>query len=478
MKNAKYGDYKRSLLKKWTKGSHILKEVSLKNIFNWKDATLKINHPVTLITGKNGTGKSTFINILKHIYQLQNGNEELGILSNIKDYEVKLVNRTGREIVIKNQKFVKKEFSIPYIKDLTFNSALYSFFKNSTGDNMFNYIETLNQYDVKLLSGNLLSLLRELIGKDIVSSEKIIDEEEPSKEYYKLKLRDGTSYDSYTMGAGEFYINQFIWGLENIPNESLVLIEELENFLHGEAQKKILELIHEYALKKNIQFILTTHSPILIDHSTLSSKILIKIDINTNIICINDCSNWLAKDILGVGIQNKVEILVEDEKSANFIHGVLSVLYPDILKKIIITPVDGDNNVKKFVEMNNLLKTSKILGIIDSDSDLLESENLIKFPGANCPEKTVINYVTNHLDKLSPRIDRHIDEIKISFENIKTLNDHHEWVTRIASELGQNNDFLWISLVKIWVNDNKESEDLKRFFVNFEKIINKLEKIE
>lgn len=172
-----FEDYQRAILEKWKAKQYFLQEVHLNKIFNWKDTNLKFNSSISLITGKNGIGKSTFINALKQVYDLQNGINEFGILTLLEDYEIKLVDQNNKEFIVKNKKIAKKDFSLPTLKDLTFDSSLYAYYKNSTGNEMINYLKTLQQYDTKSLPGDLLSVMRELIGKQIISAEKIIDQE-------------------------------------------------------------------------------------------------------------------------------------------------------------------------------------------------------------------------------------------------------------------------------------------------------------
>ena len=239
---SEYNDYQRRMSSRWRSKNYFLQEVQLINIFNWKNATLKFNSPVSLITGKNGIGKSTFINALKQVYDLQNGESDFGILSSLEEYTIKLANQDGNKFIVENKEIKTVEFSLPKLDDLTFNSKLYAHYKNSTGAKMETYLETLEQYDSKSLTTGLLAVMKELIGKQIVSAERIVDFESKdisNLEYYRLKIDDDTIYDSYTMGAGEFYINQFLWGLDSLTEGSIIIIEELENFLHPEAQKSL-----------------------------------------------------------------------------------------------------------------------------------------------------------------------------------------------------------------------------------------------
>ncbi|NOR47977.1 MAG: AAA family ATPase [Methanosarcinaceae archaeon] len=472
---SKYEDYQRRMSSKWESKHYFLKEVQLINIFNWKNETIKFNSPVSLITGKNGIGKSTLINALKQVSDIQNGKYDFGILSLLEEYMIKLVNQDNNEFIVTNKSIEKQQFSLPKLEDLTFNSRLYAHYKNSTGTEMETYLETLRQYDSKSLTGDLLTVMKELIGKQIVSAEKIVDLEVQDisyLEYYRLKIDDGTIYDSYTMGSGEFYINQFLWGLDCLNEGSIIIIEELENFLHPEAQKKVLELIHKYSVKKKVQFILTTHSPTLIDHANINSRILIKIDSESNIICINDCSTWLAKDHLGSKVENKVEVLVEDEKAIRFFKAIISLKNPTIIKQLIITNGEGNSNIKKCIDINQKLESSKIIGIIDGDSKYDEMENLLKLPGEVSPEELVMTFIKDNYDKVAVKIDRSKEEVKAAFESARTLGDHHEWFSTASSHLGEDFDVLWSILVRMWcVEYPKETT---AFFSKFESGFNKL----
>ena len=472
---SKYKDYQRRMSSRWGSKNYFLQEVQLINIFNWKNATLKFNSPVSLITGKNGIGKSTFINALKQVYDLQNGESDFGILSSLEEYMIKLVNQDNNEFIVENKKIEKKEFVLQKLEDLTFNSRLYAHYKSSTGTEMETYLETLEQYDSKSLTVDLLTVMKELIGKQIVSAERIVDlevQDISNLEYYRLKIDDGTIYDSYTMGSGEFYINQFLWGLDSLTEGSIIIIEELENFLHPEAQKKILELIHKYSAKKKVQFILTTHSPTLIDHININSRILIKIDSESNIICINDCPTWLAKDHLGSKVESKVEVLVEDEKANRFFKTIISLNNPNMLKQLIITNGEGDSKIKTCIDIVQKLESSSIIGIIDGDSEYDEMDNLLKLPGEVSPEELVMTYIIDNYDNVALKIDKSKEEVKTAFESARTIKDHHEWFSNASSHLGEDFDFLWNILVRMWCVEYPV--ETTTFFSKFENEFNKL----
>src|SRR5690606_10376122 len=64
----------------------------------------------------------------------------------------------------------------------------------------------------------------------------------------------------FHFGAGESSIIRMVVSLETTPENSLVLIEEIENGLHPVATIRLVEYLIELAERRKIQVIFTTHS--------------------------------------------------------------------------------------------------------------------------------------------------------------------------------------------------------------------------
>ena len=167
MKLAKYENDIRHCLAKWDNNQYFINKIELKNIFNWKDAKLNLNSPVSIITGRNGTGKSTLVNSIKHVADLQNEISDSSVFSLLGEYGITLTNQNGQTIVIKNHEIMNNGFNLPTISDLTFDSSIYSFYRNSPKESMRTYLPTLDAFESIPLEKKFLDILRELLEKPI-----------------------------------------------------------------------------------------------------------------------------------------------------------------------------------------------------------------------------------------------------------------------------------------------------------------------
>jgi predicted ATPase len=68
------------------------------------------------------------------------------------------------------------------------------------------------------------------------------------------------SYSEFHFGAGEASIIRIVSRIEEAPNDSLILIEEIENGLHPVATRRLVEYLIDVARRKSCQVIFTTHS--------------------------------------------------------------------------------------------------------------------------------------------------------------------------------------------------------------------------
>nr|WP_257722370.1 AAA family ATPase [Desulfuromonas sp. DDH964] len=69
----------------------------------------------------------------------------------------------------------------------------------------------------------------------------------------------GVNFSALAMGAGEQRVFEILKTVIKARNYALILIDEIDLLLHGDALKKFLKILHEYAVDKKLQIVFTTH---------------------------------------------------------------------------------------------------------------------------------------------------------------------------------------------------------------------------
>jgi hypothetical protein len=193
---------------------------------------------------------------------------------------------------------------------------------------------------------------------------------------------------------------------------------------------------------------------------------------NYQVKSLTNCPNWKAKDILGNKIENKKIICVEDEKAKMLLEAIISNQNCDLLNHLDIIKCDGDSKIITILEAINSIGLTNFIGVLDGDYNIAEYQkkrvaahkpklkNLIKLPGEDIPEKMVIDCIENNLGLFASKISKSIPQVKDAVTTAKTKVDHHEWVSSIAIQLGQNRDFVWEIMIKIWMENNPSEVEM------------------
>jgi energy-coupling factor transporter ATP-binding protein EcfA2 len=96
------------------------------------------------------------------------------------------------------------------------------------------------------------------------------------KRKYRSLTRGGTgavTYPSVTMGAGEQRLLKLLYAVEEVRDYGLILVDELDLMLHGDALKKLVNHLVERCSAKHLQVVFTSHREELL---SLKDKINIR----------------------------------------------------------------------------------------------------------------------------------------------------------------------------------------------------------
>ncbi len=367
-----------------------LTELKIKDVAGIKELKLKFNEKMNFICGPNGIGKTTILECLGHTFTAsgskilkRNSISEVGSYTTkievndntinktieIKDFTPDkdnqisglhqhsiniMVFKTHRTFNYQPLNSVSKDrikdvhkiytdakdgIKINEVKNWFVNRYLYSAHKDSLTDEQLYNLE---------LAKNLISIIDEdFVFNRIMASDNEIMINTPDGEVYYEYLSSGFKsvlsillgiikeiefrFKSPTIKADEF--------------DGVILIDELELHLHPSWQSKIANILKKAFPK--IQFIVTTHSPHIIQHANANEIIALE-RTNSKVYqrqLINEefgFKGWTIEEILS-------DIMGMEDTRTN--------VFQDILKKfeLSIEAENYDDAVSSFSQLNQLL---------------------------------------------------------------------------------------------------------------------------
>lgn len=204
-------------------------------------------------------------------------------------------------------------------------------------------------------------------------------------------------FSEFHFGAGESSVIRMIAKIETAPENSLILIEEIENGLHPIATKRMVEYLIDVAARRSIQAIFTTHSDYALAPlpgeaiwASISGKLRQgKLSVE-------------ALRAVSGRVDKKLAVFVEDEFARTWVDSILrEKLGPDY-DQVEVHAVHGDGNAVKthLAHIQNPAIRSKSLCVIDGDSPQQErpDNGVIRLPGTQ-PELTVFEGIRSRMDE-------------------------------------------------------------------------------
>ncbi|NJD54103.1 MAG: hypothetical protein FIB07_14705 [Candidatus Methanoperedens sp.] len=239
------------------------------------------------------------------------------------------------------------------------------------------------------------------------------------------------------VSSGTKEIIYLITLLHSTPKGSLLAIEELESHLHGDAISKFMSIINEVSINEDKQFILTTHSPVLIDSMPFNKLfVVIKEAGETKIVELKDFSN-IDEILEKAGIPKSWILHTKNPSFIFLIEGKddFEIWMQFFIKngmniqkqKIITCGTENGGGFEKLVETGKFLKKTRIpipfMIVADSDNIKEEKEKKLKKDFSSeqfhiLLKKEIEDYLIES-EAISKLTNKAIEDVEVAIKNSK-----------------------------------------------------------
>ncbi len=262
--------------------------------------------------------------------------------------------------------------------------------------------------------------------------------------------RDGTSFSGFHQGAGETTIAELL--KKQIPQYAILLIDEIETSLHPLVQRRLIRDISELARAQELQVVLTTHSPYILEELPNEARVYIMDGTNGKQI-IAGVSPEFAMSKMDEDIHPEADIFVEDGNAAVLLREILFEVEKDLVSRVQMVPYGAASVGRVLGQMvsENRFPRPTII-FLDGDQDKLEG--CICLPGGDAPERVIFEALKlRNWNGISQRIGRNVSDTIDACNNAMTLSDHHEWINTAANKLVLGGSVLWQALCAQWAKE-------------------------
>jgi energy-coupling factor transporter ATP-binding protein EcfA2 len=288
------------------------------------------------------------------------------------------------------------------------------------------------------------------LGRDYNTSRFVVPDTDKSKKIGLLGF-DKKEISQFHQGAGEDTTQDLLMALENIPEYSLLLIDEVEASLHPRAQRRLVNFLLWLARRKRVQIILTTHSSAIFEELPKEARILLlRNGTGKNVIYGATSEFALTK----VDDENRpaLTLFVEDRESEIFLREIIRNYKEgsEILPLVNIQPVGPADVVQM---LGNLAFNKKLpyKSFAFVDGDYSSGNGCCVLPGSDAPEKVIFqDFKVNRWPGLDERFGIGAGTLFNYLDDAITDPDHHKWTKNIGDKVKMGSSEVWTLLVNEW----------------------------
>ena len=371
------------------KNNIFLDAINIRNFRGIKDLTVSFKFPVCVLAGANACGKTTVLFACSCAYKV--------IGASVKDF---VPATLFPNLTIKNNPSISDKedatvFEYYYTQNGKKSNMRWSKGKswNKSGGQQPErnlYLRTLANlaspsevrsvlqigqgvFNMETLTSDLLAFAQRILPFNYVKITLL----KKGKKNLMIATRDEANdqYSEFHMSSGERAIIHISKDLSNLK-DAIVLIDEIEAGLHPFTQQQVMLELQRLSLRNNLQIIVTSHSPVILDCVPIDARIFLE-RTNDNVIQKDPYKDIIQKAFYGQSLE-KISVLCEDEIAEAFLCGVMDNLNiklglePDDMK---IGRDTGKNEFKQHIEaIGKFQQLDDFIFVLDGDAKNMEGE--------------------------------------------------------------------------------------------------------
>jgi predicted ATPase len=486
----------RRLTAKWASGlgwPKRLEWIQVDGLRGWKNEKFTLNYPIMAVVGENGSGKSTLLQCCAAVYSS------------------KPPKKQGRRRQAKKPTFASDFFPDTAWEKLKRATVRYSVRQGNNppqegslrkpGPRWRGNTDRPERQVVYVDLSRIQPILSRVgysrLAKAQWKEESAIPFEKNSltrftqimgREYQVAKMsytdadkyrpvpvlgHSGNMYSGFHQGAGEIILAELLQ--VEIPQYSIVLIDEIESSLHPRLQRRLIRDLAELARALDLQIIVTTHSPFILDELPNEARAQI-IQTAAGRTIVHGVTPEFAMSKMDDVQQFECDLYVEDERAERMLIELMvahSANPESVLRCRTIKY--GTASVGQSLGIMAVQNRFPRPSFVFLDGDQEGAAGCIKLPGEEAPERVVFEALRalNWL-KLADRIKRAFSEVADACTQAMSLPDHHEWLRYAANKLVIGGDTLWQVMCSEWATSCVETDSVKYIVQPIEDELNRI----
>jgi len=446
--------------------------VQIDGLRGWAGQAVELNFPVVAVVGENGSGKSTLMKIAACVYDSKDKEKRFYPSAffvethwdKIQGVRIDFRVKRGPNVDSFRMTKLTQRWRVPdnapkrdvFLLDIARTLPL---------DASVGYAKIARSAAAEIESAEINDSFRErlshVLGRNY-SKARFATSDVDSKRQVGLLEREWGELSQFHQGAGEDATLDLFRTLQGLPDNSLLLIDEVEASLHPRAQRRLVRFLLWLARHRRVQVILSTHSPFVLQELPQEARILL-LPGPQGLSVVYGVSADFAMSRLDDEVHPEAYVFVEDRDAEILLREILasSEDTAKLLHRIAINPVGPANVVAM---LGTLGKAGKLpynsIAVLDGDHEDPSCQSL---PGTIAPERMVYSDLkAKGWPNLTQRFGVGAGTLFTALDDAMLEPDHHKWNAKVGDQILKSSVSVWEVLANEWCRSCLDSETRKK----------------